>query len=80
MIEKSTKDLLVKFLYNETSLSETMKIEELLNDNWELREYYATLEKAKKEFPIVQFDPPAETINKILRYSQSTALDLEAQV
>ena len=76
MEKNFTKNLLIKYLFNEVTQAEKFKIEDALYDNWELHELYDDLVKAYRTLPKVQFSPKASTIQNILAYSsERTALE-----
>lgn len=71
-----TKDLLVKYIYQEVSIAEKHLIEERLDNNWELYELYESMQKSRRELPNVQFAPHKNSIQNILKYSsEQTALE-----
>ncbi|MEM6722384.1 MAG: hypothetical protein AAF598_00025 [Bacteroidota bacterium] len=78
MADQSLHNLLIKYVYAETTLVEALAVEEAIQKEWSFREQYQALKKAKKALPAVSFDPPQSAIDNILKYSQSTAKDLEA--
>ena len=75
MAKKFTLDLLIKYVYHETSISEKLDIEDELHSNFELREYYQMLVNAYQTLPKVSFNPPQAAINQILKYSQHSPLE-----
>ncbi|MEO1436249.1 MAG: hypothetical protein AAFV80_11985 [Bacteroidota bacterium] len=77
MADQSLHNLLVKYVYSEASLAEAVVVEAAIQKEWTVREEYQALKKAKKALPAVSFDPPKSAIDTILKYSQSTAKDLE---
>lgn len=80
MADQSLQNLLVKYVYQEASLAELVAVEEAIQKNWSVREQYQMMMKAKKAMPTIAFNPPKSAIKNILKYSQSTAMDLETQV
>lgn len=75
-MEKSLTQLdLVRFIYKETSASETIKIAESLSDNPLLMEEYEELFDGYQQLPKAKFSPRPSSLNKILRYSEQTALN-----
>ena len=73
-----TQNFLIKYLYKETSASETLAIEEALFLNSKLNEEYQGLLKAYRQLPKVKFSPTSSTIQQILGYSERTALEKSA--
>ena len=73
-----TPELLVRYIYRETSTSETLAIMDSLQDNYALREEYNMLYKAYKEFPNVRFNPAKGCLKKILNYSALSAVGEQA--
>ncbi|MGB0862652.1 MAG: hypothetical protein ACPG19_12970 [Saprospiraceae bacterium] len=65
-----TKQLLVKYLYHETTNAETLKVEEAMSDDWELQELFENLERSSRTLPKVTFSPKSTTIQNILGYSR----------
>ena len=77
MKQSFTQNLLVKYIYNETTVAEKFYVEEALNENFELYEEYEVLYGAYVGLPKVKFSPCPDTISNILSYSkQSSALVL----
>lgn len=64
-----TEELLLKYLYHETSPAETQAVESALDTDWQLRERYAALEMAQQQLPKVTFAPRESTLQNILKYS-----------
>ena len=72
-----TKNLLVKYIYNETTVAEKFYVEEALNKDFKLYEDYEALYEAYIGLPKAKFSPSPDTISNILSYSkQSSALAL----
>lgn len=77
MEQSFTQNLLVKYIYNETTVAEKFYVEEALNDDFKLYEDYEALYEAYIGLPKVKFSPSPDTISNILSYSkQSSALVL----
>lgn len=70
-----TQNDLIRFLYKETSGSETLAIREAIDEDWELKEAYDTLYAAYAQLPKVTFNPSSACIDKILGYSQKISLE-----
>lgn len=76
MEELSTQQLnLVKSLYNETSLSEDITLNEILAYDFELQEEFLMLKEAKTALPKALFNPSNAALDNILKYSRSTATE-----
>ena len=75
MKQTFTTDQLIRFLYEETSASETFAIKKALNSSKELMEEFKLLQSAQQQLPKIQFNPKRSTMQNILRYSKSTAIE-----
>ena len=71
MKQTFTKNLLIKYIYNETTAAEKLLVEETLNSDYELYEYYCELYDSYKALPKATFSPSQETLSNILSYSRS---------
>ncbi len=73
MYKQFTQEDLIRYSYNETSLTESKAIEQALEDNWELKEQYediqATFDVLDK---VVLRSPNSSSIKIIMDYSQKT--------
>ena len=78
MKQSYTENDLLKYLYNETSVSDTLAIEEALAEDRNLLEAYKGIQEAHNQLPKVQFSPSLSSIDKILSYSKQTALEEQA--
>ena len=74
MEELSTQqNNLIKFLYNETSMSEDLALQcEMSFDNFPFDEY-ELLKTAKQALPKALFNPSDSVLDNILKYSRTTA-------
>ena len=72
MKQSFTKNLLVKYIYNETSTAERLNIEAALNEDFELYEEYVALYEAYINLPKVKFTPSPKSISNILSYSKES--------
>ena len=70
-----TNNLLLKYLYNETSVLLKLEVENAINEDNQVRESYKELEKGYKMFPKVSFYPSDDTMSTILNYSQKQVLN-----
>ena len=78
MQQKFTPNHLIQYLYHETSVCDSLAIEEDLNEDISLREEFESLTAAYRQLPRVQFSPSDQAIRNILRYSERTALTEQA--
>ena len=68
----STEDIkndIVKFIYNETSLDEGVKIADELDSNF-LHEFFDDVVETKNILDKLEFSPPENVINRILQFSK----------
>ena len=75
MTQTYTSNDLIRFLYRETTASETLRIERALESNLALRAEYELLRDGRRVYPQVKFNAKASTLAAVLRYSQKTALE-----
>ncbi|GJM31515.1 MAG: hypothetical protein DHS20C18_05160 [Saprospiraceae bacterium] len=75
MKQNFTPNHLVKYLYRETTASETLAINEALNENFGLREEFEGLFQAYQQLPKVTFSPSPSAIQRILGYSERQTLE-----
>ncbi len=75
MEQDYTFNVLVKYLYRETDLFETLEIEDALAHDSSLAADFTLMKKAFIEMPKVGFFPSNATMNAILSQSQSTSLN-----
>ena len=73
MEEISTKNNIVRFLYQETSLREEVTLKRLMSVDSDLKEEYQMLKEAKQRMPKVLFNPSNSALDNILNYSRTTA-------
>ena len=66
MQQNFTSELLVKYLYHETTSAERRAINEELIDNYLLREEFSELLYAFQQLPKVKFEPSKTSIQSIL--------------
>ena len=72
---KFTLNHLIKYIYRETSIAETMAINEALHDDFELREKYQELLLGFQQLPKVKFNPSPAAIQNILKYSEQRTVE-----
>ncbi len=73
MLQTFTRNDLVRFIYRETSLVETLALREALRKDFFLREAYEELHSGYRQLPKAGFLPSVATISSILAYSAETA-------
>ena len=78
MKQNFTPNHLIKYLYKETSASETLAINEALIENPVLLEEYEDLLNAYQQLPKVKFNASPSSMKNILGYSQRTTLEKQA--
>lgn len=66
----STQKLLIQYLYGEMSDAQNLFIEELMQDNTDLKEQHDLLESAQRQLPKFTLYPRKRTIQNILEYSR----------
>ncbi|MEK7256972.1 MAG: hypothetical protein AAB316_19610 [Bacteroidota bacterium] len=66
---------LVRFIYKETSVAETVAICEAIVDDPLLREEYEELFCGYSQMPKAKFSPSPLALKNVLRYSEQTALN-----
>ena len=75
-MEKNLTQLdLVRFIYRETSVSETIEIAESLNRDPLLLDEYEELFEGYQQLPKAKFSPRPNALSNILRFSEQTALN-----
>ncbi len=70
MIKTFTKDDLIRYLYHETTETETKEISNALLFDAELRSVYAELNAVKQQLDQSRLEPSASTIGNILNYAR----------
>lgn len=78
MQQNFTSNQLIQYLYHETNVCDTLAIEELIDEDLNVRETYEALFDAYRQLPKVKFNPSDNAIRNILRYSEETALTEQA--
>ena len=66
---------LIRFIYKETSASETLAISEAISTDPLLAEEYEELFEGYRHLPKAKFSPQPNTLETILRHSEQTALN-----
>ena len=77
MKHRFTPNDLVRFIYKETSVTESLGITEALSEDRKLFEEYEALMGSYLQLPKAKFDPSKNTIQDILRYSENTTVQIQ---
>ena len=77
MMQKFTPNDLIRFIYKETSASETLAIMDALAVDAELAATYEDLTNGFSQLPKVTFAPKASSISNILNYSKQTSFETQ---
>lgn len=72
MNQTCTPDLLVKWLYEETTLEEAMEAQGIIEDDLLMREEFQGLQKAYQMLPKVKFNASPRSLEAILQYSRQS--------
>ena len=75
MTHNYTPNMLVKYIYSETDLFETLEIENAIENDDKLKESYLTLNNGYKKLPKAQFSPSKSAIDNILLFSRLSSMD-----
>ena len=75
MKQKFTQQHLLKYIYKETSATETLAIQDAINKDWDLNEQHDELKAAYQQLPKVQFSPSKRSLQNILRYSKENSVE-----
>ncbi len=75
MQQNFTPNDLVRLVYRETSVSETLALRAVLTEDLEMRFEFKTLFRAFQQLPKVTFRPSDNAIRRVLNYSKATALE-----
>jgi len=76
-MQKFTPNDLIRFIYKETSASETLAIMDALVEDQELAAAYEDLTKGFSQLPKVTFAPKTDSISNILNYSKQTSFETQ---
>ena len=75
-MERSLTQLdLIRFIYKETSATETIAVSEALDENPLLAEEFEELFEGYQQLPKAKFNPRPIALQNILRHSEQTALN-----
>ncbi len=75
MTHDYTPNMLVKYIYSETDLFETLEIENAIENDQLLKESYLTLKNGYNQLPKAKFSPSQAAIDNILLYSKISKMD-----
>ncbi len=75
MKQNFTQNDLIRFIYKETSASETIAIGESLSNDPHFYNQYEELLEGYLELPKVQFNPSPSAVQKVLGYNQQTTME-----
>ncbi len=70
-----TTNSLLKYLYRETSLTQSLEIEHAIEHDESTRAIFQQLKAGYKRFPKVLFQPKDETLANILRYNTESSVN-----
>jgi len=70
-----TNNLLLKYLYGETSILLKLEVENAIQEDDQVKERFQELQKGYKMFPKVSFYPSDKTMNAILNFSNKQVLN-----
>lgn len=75
MKQTFTKEDSIAYLYSEMSISRRFAFEKTLAADPILASELAEMKEAQQQFPKVKFNAPKRSLQSILNYSRSTALE-----
>lgn len=75
MKQNFTPEDLMAYLYDETSLAQRLATQDALRRDPVLAQELEQLRRSKRRFPKVKFTAPKRSLQSILNYSRSTALE-----
>lgn len=75
MKQNSTPEDLMAYLYAEASIAQRLTIQDALHRDPVLALELEQLRRSKQQFPKVKFTAPKRSLQNILNYSRSTALE-----
>ena len=74
-----TLEDLLRYLYNETSPSQTAEIKAALDADWSLREKLEVLSSARKRLDALKLSPSQQSVDAILNYAEKAVEELSTQ-
>lgn len=75
MKQTFTNNDLVRFIYKETNVFETLEIQDALTEDESLFDNYQALMSGYMELPKVTFAPAPSALQNILKYSAQTTVE-----
>lgn len=78
MKQTFTSDHLLRYIYRETSASETLAIDAALREDDTLWNKYEMLHEAYRQLPKATFRPSSKAVQNILAYSKQAAVEKQA--
>lgn len=78
MKQTFTSDQLLRYIYRETTASETLAIDAALREDDALWNKYEMLHQAYRQLPKATFRPSSKAVQHILAYSKQTAVEKQA--
>lgn len=70
-----TPNMLVKLIYGDSDLFETLELQDSIQNDAELRADYVAMKNGFNRLPPLSLTPSNESLSNILFYSQVTTLD-----
>ncbi len=74
-----TPEDLLRYLYNETSSTQTAELKAALESDWSLREKFEVITSAQRRLEALKMSPSQRTIDKILNYAEKAVGELAPQ-
>ncbi len=65
-----TLEDLLRYLYNETSPSQTAEIKAALENDWSLREKFEVIASARKRLDALKLSPSQQSVDAVLSYAE----------
>ena len=75
MAKHYTQNFLLRYLYKETSLTQTLEIENAISEDECIQTQFNDLKRGYKMLPKVKFYPTDAVMGRILSYSNQATLD-----
>lgn len=75
MEQSFTQNDLIKYIYKETSLTETLEIGAALEEDYNLKEEFKSLMAGYIKLPKATFAPTSITLQNILKYSSQNLVE-----
>ena len=74
-----TLEDLLRYLYNETSPSQSAEIKAALESDWSLREKFEVITSARKRLDALKVSPSQQSVDAILSYAEKAVEELSTQ-